>query len=217
MLALNIFPSFTPYHLFLQTYVFSVKKIETGGKRFAFFSLNKREFTWKLKEQSTSSGLLSQKHMTQLLGSRGDPKTRLGLNDANNDGRRCGFLAENTGVPLVSNSPRSEHGDWCHGFLVRDVVARHIGPPRVDGVVRRPLENVEEGEPEPLLDQLPYAFGEPALEEKVRRRFLSLLAKRTKTTIWTTSPFMAVRGPNPIMDCEPREEFDFSWSPSLPN
>ena len=65
----------------------------------------------KIKKQSTSRGLLSQNHMTQLLVSGGDPKTRLGFNDANNDERRCGFMAENTGVLLVPNSPRSEHGD----------------------------------------------------------------------------------------------------------
>ena len=58
-----------------------------------------------------------------------------------------------------------------HDLSIGDAVARHIGPPRVYGIVRRPLGNIE-GDAEPLLDQPPNSYGEAALEEKVGRRFL---------------------------------------------
>jgi hypothetical protein len=69
----------------------------------------------------------------------------------------------------------------------------------------------------PILDHTPKPFGVPTMREKVCCSLLGLLAKWAKSTILPSSPFEAVRRPNPIRDCEPHEELDLGSCPNLPH
>jgi hypothetical protein len=67
----------------------------------------------------------------------------------------------------------------------------------------------------PILNHTPKPLRVAAMKEKVRCRFLSFLAKRAKATIFPASPLKAVRRPNPILDCQPREELNLWGWPKL--
>ena len=82
---------------------------------------------------------------------------------------------------------------------------------------RRPLASVEVVKANPILEEVPNASCEAAMNKEMGDRFRRLFTKRAHPTIWPPSFRKAVGRPNPVLESKPSKEFDLRRGPKFPH
>jgi hypothetical protein len=95
-------------------------------------------------------------------------------------------MVENSSIPLLLNSPTNKHDNGGQGLAIVRSLIQQLGPPSLKVEIVRPRMEVDGRNANPTFHHPPKALGVAAMEEKVSRCFLSLVAKRTPTAICST-------------------------------